>query len=572
MTNYEKYIKYKNKYINLKNIQYGGLDCINERAFKNLLGTCWMISIQMILSFSDVTNNELEVIMNNIKPIKKSINYIEELAPYKTIFINKQIDKILNNCNLKNVLPLYIFNTEKIEFLKKILHKFIDRYYSKVFYVKSDDITYFLNSSEISYNKKNPNRCELLIVQNFKKIFTDFKSTKYGGNIIEQYLFANILTIFFLDYKVSFRTYYKNNYKCINYNDSEDLGILLTLKDHVCCFFICNKKEKFYNDNDRKIFNCPWKKLLTKLDDNNDLYIKNNDCIVLNKKEYDEYKNKLELNKVNRLTVISKNINSNFDNQINNIIYDRNLHLITDIELLHCLAHQKMNDSESLQNNTEALKYYKLAADLGNINAQYNLGVIYENSDEFEQKYIESKKYYKMAARQGDIDSIVNLGNIYNNIFHNYKEAIKYYKLAADQQNIESLVNLGNIYINIYHNYTEAIKYYKLAADQQNIESIVNLGIIYNDIEHNYIEAKKYFKLAADMNNIDAQFRLGYLYENGFGTEKNLKEALKYYKLAADKEFTSAQCRLKYLYKDTKPLQWSRQSILSKIKNLFNYE
>lgn len=116
MSYQEKYIKYKNKYINLKNIQYGGINCINERAFKSLLGTCWMISIQMIFSFGDVTKNELEVTMNNIKPITKLINYIEELAPYKTIFIDKQINKILNNCNLKNVLPINIFNTEKIEF------------------------------------------------------------------------------------------------------------------------------------------------------------------------------------------------------------------------------------------------------------------------------------------------------------------------------------------------------------------------------------------------------------------------------------------------------------------------
>jgi hypothetical protein len=502
---YSKYIKYKNKYINLKNIQYGGLDCNDERIYKSLLGTCWMISIQTIFSFGDITKNELEVLMNNIKPTTKSINYIEELAPYKIIFINKQIEKILNNCNLKNILPLYVFNTEKIEFLKKILYTFIDRYYGKILNIKSNDRIHFINSRVISYNKKNPNRCEFLIIQNFKNIFTDYKSTKYGGNIIEEYLFINILTIFFLGYNVSFRTYYKNNYKCINYNDTEDLGILLALKDHVCCFFMCNKKEKFYNDHDRKIVNCSWKELLnklTKLDDNN-LYIKKNDCIVLNKNEYDEYKNKFELNKVNRLTIISKKINSNFDNQINNIIFDRNLHLITDIEMLYYLGYKKMNDLQIIPNNTEAVKFYKLAADLGNIDAQYNLGVIYENSDGFEQKYIEAKKYYKMAAEQGDVDAQVNLGNIYNDIDHNYAKAIKYYKLAAD------------------------------------------------------------------MNNEDAQYKLGYLYENGLGIEQNLTEALKYYKLAADKDFTSAQCRLKYIYKDTMPLQQPTQSIFSKIKNLF---
>ena len=41
-----------------------------------------------------------------------------------------------------------------------------------------------------------------------------------------------------------------------------------------------------------------------------------------------------------------------------------------------------------------------------------------------------------MVAEQGDVDAQVNLGNIYNNIDHNYAKVIKYYKLVADQRNI----------------------------------------------------------------------------------------------------------------------------------------
>ena len=55
LVNYEnKYIKYKNKYLEIKNIiQKGGIDCKDNRVFKNILGTCWMIVIQMMLCFGD---------------------------------------------------------------------------------------------------------------------------------------------------------------------------------------------------------------------------------------------------------------------------------------------------------------------------------------------------------------------------------------------------------------------------------------------------------------------------------------------------------------------------------------
>ena len=47
---YNKYIKYKKKYLSLKN-QLGGLiDCDDKYYFfENFQGTCWMISILMIL-------------------------------------------------------------------------------------------------------------------------------------------------------------------------------------------------------------------------------------------------------------------------------------------------------------------------------------------------------------------------------------------------------------------------------------------------------------------------------------------------------------------------------------------
>jgi tetratricopeptide (TPR) repeat protein len=79
-------------------------------------------------------------------------------------------------------------------------------------------------------------------------------------------------------------------------------------------------------------------------------------------------------------------------------------------------------------NITFAKKYYKLAAKQGQVQAQYNLGCIYDQESNLD----EAKKYYKLAVEQGQVQAQYNLGCIYDQE-SNLDEAKKYYKLAAEQ-------------------------------------------------------------------------------------------------------------------------------------------
>jgi TPR repeat protein len=72
------------------------------------------------------------------------------------------------------------------------------------------------------------------------------------------------------------------------------------------------------------------------------------------------------------------------------------------------------------QNYDEAVKYYKLSADQGCVNAQYNLGYMYYNGKGVAQNYDEAAKYYKQAADQGDLQSIKQLEKINNYKNENY--------------------------------------------------------------------------------------------------------------------------------------------------------
>jgi TPR repeat protein len=68
------------------------------------------------------------------------------------------------------------------------------------------------------------------------------------------------------------------------------------------------------------------------------------------------------------------------------------------------------------QDYTEAVKWYRLAADQGNLEAQSRLGSMYESGVVgVPQDYTEAVKWYRLAADQGDAKAQFNLAQMYEN-------------------------------------------------------------------------------------------------------------------------------------------------------------
>ena len=65
------------------------------------------------------------------------------------------------------------------------------------------------------------------------------------------------------------------------------------------------------------------------------------------------------------------------------------------------------------KNAAEAVKWYRLSAELGHIKAQFNLGASYARGDGVLKDEAESVKWYRMAAEQGDATAQFNLGGMY---------------------------------------------------------------------------------------------------------------------------------------------------------------
>jgi len=99
----------------------------------------------------------------------------------------------------------------------------------------------------------------------------------------------------------------------------------------------------------------------------------------------------------------------------------------------------------------EAFTYCSEAAELGDTNAQYNLGLMYAHGDGVPQDYAEAVKWYRKAAEQGHAVAQYILGVGYANgkgIQQNYAEAVTWFCKAAEHGLAGAQFNLALMYAN----------------------------------------------------------------------------------------------------------------------------
>ena len=110
-----------------------------------------------------------------------------------------------------------------------------------------------------------------------------------------------------------------------------------------------------------------------------------------------------------------------------------------------------------------ALSMLEDLANKGNIKAQYNLGLMYQNGFGVEQDYIKAKEWYEKSANQGDELAQYNLGVFYaigQGVKQDYVKAKEWYEKSANQGNDEAQKNLAILYedgLGVKQNYKTSI-------------------------------------------------------------------------------------------------------------------
>jgi TPR repeat protein len=165
------------------------------------------------------------------------------------------------------------------------------------------------------------------------------------------------------------------------------------------------------------------------------------------------------------------------------------------------------------------------------------------------KEYTEALKYFKTAADKGEHEAMMYLGAMYYDGLGVAKDCNKAYQWtwkAKDKGNAKAALHLGNMYYAgkcVVQSYSEAYKWFKVAAAKGEAGAEYNIALLFElgqGVDKNFQPAFYRFKGAADKGSHKGAYKTGLYYYysyDGTGVEKNIPQALKYM-LQAEPEFT----------------------------------
>lgn len=209
---------------------------------------------------------------------------------------------------------------------------------------------------------------------------------------------------------------------------------------------------------------------------------------------------------------------------------------------------------------------YRRAKRDGNYEAQFQIGLLYQNGDDVPQSYTEAAKWYRMAAEQGYAEAQLALSDLYDKGFgvpQSYDTAFLWTMAAAKQGLSKAQYDIGMYYLHglgCKASQTKSKKWLLKAAEQgvSDAQCIIGWSHLFgmHGFKQNGKKAEKWLLLAAKQGDAEAQYYLGYYYELSDGlsqfTNYLPKEALKWYQLSADKGYIPAKKRLESYYSPQK--------------------
>ena len=168
----------------------------------------------------------------------------------------------------------------------------------------------------------------------------------------------------------------------------------------------------------------------------------------------------------------------------------------------------KKNEKESVQNQfykalvyynkgdyKNAFKLYQKAANQGDGNSQYNLGIMYDDGDGVIQDDKKAVYWYKKAANQGYALAQVKIGIMYTNgrgVIQDDKQAFYWNRKAASQGNSLAQANVGFMYLlsrGVKQNYKLA-EMWGLLAKYNGLSSVSSLlSFTENKLSQSQIES-----------------------------------------------------------------------------------
>lgn len=188
---------------------------------------------------------------------------------------------------------------------------------------------------------------------------------------------------------------------------------------------------------------------------------------------------------------------------------------------------KEFEDGKAFENNEkieEAKAKYKIAADLGHIQASYDYARL--SDDE------KSVEYLKKSAENGYGDAQFTLAEYYRKgiyVEQYDREAVYWYKEACNNYHSNAQYQLAKYYSKgdfLNKDLNKAKELFEKSAKAGVVLAWLELGKHYFYNENNNEEAVVCWSNAEKENNLEAQYFLGLCYKHGMGVEVDLNKAL----------------------------------------------
>jgi uncharacterized protein len=180
--------------------------------------------------------------------------------------------------------------------------------------------------------------------------------------------------------------------------------------------------------------------------------------------------------------------------------------------LLLVLLAQCISSSVHAQTQSDAAKKaeFMSKAQKGDSTAQFLLGF----RSEYEQDYTQAADWYRKAAEQGNVEAQFSLGILYGTgqgVPQDDSQAVMLFRKAAEQGLARAQSNLGVAYASgrgIPKDVAEAAAWWRKAAEQGDEQAQFKLGLCYftgQGVLEDYVEAHKWLNIAASHASADDQ-------------------------------------------------------------------
>lgn len=208
--------------------------------------------------------------------------------------------------------------------------------------------------------------------------------------------------------------------------------------------------------------------------------------------------------------------------------------------------------------NEDAISLFERAAKLGDKEAIFNIGVIYDNGEICEKDPYKAAMWYKKGAELGDAQCMENLAFLLEKgpeEIRNVEAAFKWYVKAAENGLEKAWNDVATCYkrgAGVTQSFEKAFESYQKAIFSDFPQSAYyNLFLLFADgiaTQRNPEEALRWLRKAAELEVPEACWHLGMHYRMGIVVEQDFNQAFRWFNLAAEKKYPNAEYEVGIMY------------------------